>query len=234
MLFRPSGPRGGLNDDRIQPGDLIATGRSLAALTTVGAGTITAAMIAAGIINRTGPTAGYTDTFDTAWNILQALAGNFPQPDTVQGLSFELTFINTVAFANTVAAPTNGGVVLGTNVNVAASLVRDYLVTINNASPPQNFYCGTTSANPTITLNQPYQMGTFDYSNNKAYGQITPGMSVYGTGIPAGATVIGLIQGQQGMVTGFTLSANATATAASVALALTPTITIQGLRSSTL
>ena len=220
MLFRPTGPRGGLSDDRLQPGDILASGRTInASLTTAGSGTVLGAQIASGIIARTGPGGAFTDTFDTAWNIISALAGNFPVLDAVQGLSFEFTYQNQVAFAMTAAAAASSGVVLGSNVNVAASLVRDYLVTILNASPPVNVYGNTTNGSAVVTLVTPILIGDYDLSNNKGYGQITIGQSVYGTGIPAGATVLGLQQGAlagagSSAITGFTLSANATATSA--------------------
>ena len=241
MLFRPTGPRGGLTDDRIQPGDIIASGKNInTSLTTVGSGTVLAAQLVAGVIARTGPTGAFTDTFDTAWNIIQALAGNFPVADVVQGISFEFTYQNQVAYAMTAAAAASSGVVLGSNVNVAASLVRDYLVTILNASPPVNLYANTTNGQAVCTLVNPYYLGDFDLSSNKGYGQITVGQSVYGTGIPAGATVAGVLtsntQGNgNAQVTGFTLSANATATSAAggVLLNFTPTINITGLRSAT-
>ena len=140
----------------------------------------------------------------------------------------------------TAAAAASSGVVLGSNVNVAASLVRDYLVTILNASPPVNVYGNTTNGSAVVTLVTPILIGDYDLSNNKGYGQITIGQSVYGTGIPAGATVLGLQQGAlagagSSAITGFTLSANATATSAAggVLLNLTPTVNITGLRSAT-
>lgn len=229
-LFRMTGRRNGLCDDLLQPGDLTADGRSIGSLTTVGAGTILGSMFAQGILARTGPVGGYTDTTDSAANILAALTGNAPDIDVVPGLAFTFLYQNQVAQAMTLAA--GAGVVLGSNVNVAASLVREYLVTVLNASPPVTLNCNTTNASAAVVLATPIQMGTFDYTQNRAYGTITPGMSVSGTGISAGATIIGLTYGQ-GTITGFTLSSNATATNNGVALACTPTVRIDGLRSAT-
>jgi hypothetical protein len=55
---------------------------------------------------------------------------------------------------------------------------------------------------------------------------ITPGMTVSGTGITAGTRVLGVTQGQGG-VTGVTLDANATATSAAGGVALTFLPTVQ-------
>lgn len=77
-------------------------------LTTVGAGTITAAGIAGGVTNRTGSTAAYTDTTDTAANIVLAL----PNPQI--GQSFFYTYFN-----NTLGLATLTG---GTGVNSAGTI----------------------------------------------------------------------------------------------------------------
>src|SRR5690348_14321496 len=53
------------------------------AITTVGNGTLTAAGLVGGQILRTGPTAVYTDTTDTAANIVTAL-GEFLSGSTFQ------------------------------------------------------------------------------------------------------------------------------------------------------
>lgn len=80
------------------------------ALTTVGAGTITAAGIAGGVTNRTGSTAAFADTTDTADNIIAA------RPNIGIGQSWEYTYYN-----NTLGTSTIGG---GTGVTVSlASLV---------------------------------------------------------------------------------------------------------------
>lgn len=229
-LVRPQVMRNGYPGDRLQPGDLLASGRSVASIATVGAGTLTGAAIAAGVIARSGPTAAFTDTTDTAWNILQALAGNAPEIDVVPGIAFEICYQNTVAYAMTLAA--GAGVILGTNVDVAASTVRDYLCTVLNASAPVSLRGNTTNGSKIVTLETPIQMGTFDTSNGKVYGTITPGMGVSGTGIAASSTVSGLTYGQ-GTITGFTLSANATADGTGVTLAFVPQLKFQGLRSCT-
>lgn len=67
------------------------------AITTAGAGTLTASALAGGIIVRSGPTGAYTDTTDTAALILAALS------DPAVGETFEVTIKNTTAFNETVA-----------------------------------------------------------------------------------------------------------------------------------
>ncbi len=82
---------------------------SSTAITTAGAGTLTAAAIVSGLIVRSGPTAAYTDTTDTAAAIIAALGG------LPVGGAMTLIIKTTVAFVCTLAA--GGGVTLaGTGV----------------------------------------------------------------------------------------------------------------------
>ena len=67
------------------------------ALTTVGAGTITAAAMLSGGVNRTGPTSAFTDTTDTA----AAIQGDWTGGAVSN--SFDLTYINKTAFNATLA-----------------------------------------------------------------------------------------------------------------------------------
>lgn len=98
------------------------------ALTTVGAGTITAAGIAGGVTLRSGSTAAFSDTTDIADNIIAAAFSS----TTAIGSSFTYTYVN-----NTVAAATLGG---GTGVTVSGVTVvppnswAEYLVTYTAAS----------------------------------------------------------------------------------------------------
>lgn len=93
------------------------------ALGTVGAGTLTAAMLLSGLIMRTGPTGAYTDTTDTAALIVAAMGDN-----TQVGDSFEFTHVNGVAYACTLAGGTDV-TLAGTTAN-AASKVRRYRATV--------------------------------------------------------------------------------------------------------
>lgn len=233
MLVRPAVMDGSPNPRNNYPGDLIAGNDNIlgGAIATVGNGTWTGAAIVNGIINRTGPVGAYTDTTDTAVNIIAALTGGATSADVVPGSTFRLIVINTVAQALTFAAGT--GVVAGTGtLNIAASLVREYILTILNSQPQIILQSATTNASAAVT---------FVFSGSQvAYGLgpnstrlITIGALVSGTGITAGTTVAGITLGPSG-ITGITLSANATATNASVALTFGPLIQIDSIRSSTL
>lgn len=233
--IRPVGLGGGVPAKHVDPGDLLLLGEAVnQSLVTIGAGTWTATQIVSGLIYRTGPTAGYTDTTDTAAAILAALAGNQPAAEVMPGTSFRLLLVNSVAFALTFAAGV--GVATGVGVlNVAASTWREYLLTVLNATPSQIITCGTTNASAVVTFVLPPGMLSLPLGSvpNPQGVNITPGATVSGTGITAGTTVIGLTYGQGG-ITGVTLSANATATNNLVALTFGPTVKIDGLRSGTL
>jgi hypothetical protein len=95
------------------------------AITTVGAGTLTAAAIAGGIISRSGSTAAYTDTTDTAAAIIAAMSNE------AVNSSFVLEIRNTVNFPETIAAGT--GVTLSGNTIVPGNSIGYYLVTITGA-----------------------------------------------------------------------------------------------------
>ena len=202
--------KGANNVQAAQNGDITMSQMNFNNVRVVGAYTLSAAHVLGGIINRTGPTAGYTDTFPSALELLQAC------PQLSVGDSFELIIINTVAFANTVAA--GAGIVLGANTAIAASTVREYLLTVLATGFTQ-VVARTVNTNPVIT-----GLSAADAA------QLTAGMGVTGTGIPGGATVIG-VNASAGTVT---ISANATATNQFTALTFTPRIRIDGVRSSTL
>lgn len=87
---------------------------SFTALTTVGAGTLTAANIVGRATNRTGSTAAFTDTTDTAALIFAAMTG------AIAGMAFEYTYYN-----NTLGIATITG---GTGVTVTAGSITNALV----------------------------------------------------------------------------------------------------------
>lgn len=80
-------------------------------ITTVGNGTLTAAAMVGGLIVRSGSIAAYTDTTDTAANIISAL-GDAP----VVGTSWLLYIKNLAAFSQTLSA--GAGLTLSGNKNV--------------------------------------------------------------------------------------------------------------------
>ena len=209
-------------------GDVLDCREVEATLTTAGAGTILGSMFATPILRRSGPAAGYTDTSDTAANIIAALAGNGglnaagvtfediyqPANTPTPGATWRWLYINTVAQAMTAAAGT--GVTLGSNVNIIASNWREYLLTLTNTTAPVLFTASTVNANAVVTP-----------ADVRMLRRITPGMLVSGTGISGGTTVLAV-----GPTT-FTLSANATATGTTT-LTFNPTLRWAGLRSGAL
>lgn len=198
-----------------QMGDIVASQDIIAAgPATVGNGTIVAANIAAGIITRTGPTGAYTDTTDTAANIIATIApynglakGGGVQP----GASFRFRLINTVAFALTLAAGV--GVTLGSNVNVAASSVKEYLLTILNGTP-QTIQSATVDGTTAVITGM--TQGQTD--------QVSTGQLVSGTGISASTTVLSVQPG-----VGVILSAVTTIAGSAVQLTFSPRLRIDSL-----
>jgi hypothetical protein len=211
---RPSVYANEVMERMIAPGDILLLGESIlsGAIATAGAGTWTGAAIATGCINRTGPVGGYTDTTDTAANILLALQGNSPASEVMIGSTFRLLVRNTVAQALTFAAGT--GVKTGTGtLNIANSLVREYLLTVLNASPLQSFACTGTTASAVVTFVLPPNATALPMAGsngNVGVCSVTPGMTVTDTttsgNITAGTTVIGVGQGPGGIIN-VTLSA---------------------------
>ena len=107
--------------------DIALPGRGAkVAITTAGAGTLTAAGIVGGLIVRSGPTGAYSDTTDTATAII-ALLDN---PAT--GDSWEFSIVNGVAFIGTMLA--GAGVTLAGTTDNAASKVRRYHAQVTGAS----------------------------------------------------------------------------------------------------
>jgi hypothetical protein len=90
--------------------------------------TLTAGQLVGGVIMRSGPTAAYTDTTDSAANIVAAI----PNPQV--GTAFRLRIVNTVAFADTIAA--GAGVTLSGTTAIAASTYRDFVGIITNVGTP--------------------------------------------------------------------------------------------------
>lgn len=90
----------------IAPGDGILNSMKDNALTTAGAGTILAALMASGLILRTGPGLAYADTLDTGANLDAAF------PNMQVGDSIDFYHSNNVGVACTITA--SAGCVLNT------------------------------------------------------------------------------------------------------------------------
>ena len=201
----------GANFVRAQmPGDGVLDQTQVFPITTAGAGTLTAAAMVAGIVDRSGPSGNYNETLDTADNLMAA------NPQFSAGDSFEFWYRNTVAFIATLVVAE--GAELVANTAVAASKVRRYLVTILANARRQVFNASTTNLSPTITGLTAAQAQT-----------LVPGMGVSGTGIPAATNVLA-VNSSTGTIT---LTANATATG-TVPLTFFPRYNIKGISSADL
>lgn len=182
---------------------------------TVGNSTLTVSSLLAGVVQRTGPTAGYTDTLPTVDQLVAAV------PTLGVGDSFEFSIRNTVAFLLTMAAGTGWSLspTIGSTVNVAASSVRDYVVTINSTARSRTFSASTTNGSAVLT-----NVSETDAKN------LQPGQLVTGTGIPANTTILGVNLDNLTV----TLSANATATGNNIAVTSSPTATLDSIRVASL
>jgi len=121
--------RGGYEQKEIQAVLPIQPGSGAkVAISTVGAGALTAAAIVSGLIMRTGPTGVYNDTTATATEILAAM------DSPAVGDTFDFVHVNGVAFAATIVAGT-GVTLAGTTAN-AASKVRMYRLTVTDVDTP--------------------------------------------------------------------------------------------------
>lgn len=95
---------------------------SQTALTTAGAGTITAAALLSGLVVRTGPTGAFTDTTDTGTAIDTALAAA-----AQTGVAFIVRYKNTTAFSGTIAGGT--GVTVSGRTVVNPNSDAEFLLT---------------------------------------------------------------------------------------------------------
>lgn len=92
-------------------------------LTTVGNGTLTAALLAPGnLIQRTGPTGAFTETTATAAQLTAAY------PEVENGQSYAVAYSNMVAQTATYAGGTGVTIVTGSKATNAGSGLRDMLV----------------------------------------------------------------------------------------------------------
>lgn len=110
----------------------------ITALTTVGAGTITAAGIVGQTTSRTGSTAAFTDTTDTADAIIAAI------PNARIGVSFVWTYYNNTVATATLAGGVGVTLTGGTTVAGSGGFGR-YLVTYTAASAVSIVFIGGSS-----------------------------------------------------------------------------------------
>lgn len=205
---------GGNDVQKQGPNDIIMDQKRAIPMTDAATAAIPVAAILAGIIDRTGPGAGYADTWPTADAILAAC----PALDT--GDSFEFLFINGVAFANATAAVANSGVTV-VNGAITASLVKRFMLTVQGAGRTAILAAELTNASAVINL---ASLGVSASRAATLAQTIRPGMLVTGTGVQAGTTVLA-VNSVNGTVT---LSLAATVTGTS-AVTFTPRVEIRGL-----
>jgi 3D (Asp-Asp-Asp) domain-containing protein len=201
-----------------------------------------------GDVYRTLMTAGRTDTFPTAEQLMNALRGNINlvtppnnelyglQPNRIvnlawpgnvmpfqPGSSFRRIITATTAFALTMAVAANSGVSLGAapydQTVVAASSWREFVFQILNSTPAITLTVSQVNATRALSIGN---ASTFDLINN-----ITPGMSAYGTNVAANSKVAA-VNRDTGVIT---LDTNVTATLGNNAILFTPTVVVYGLRS---
>ena len=248
MLINLTGMVGG-SEYLFQPGDFINTNETPNTIALDANYTYTGQDIARGDAYRTLMSAARTDTFPTANQLIAAIMGSLNQvsppsnelygiqpnrtvqlawPANIQpfqnGSSFRRIITATTAFALTMAVPVSSGMSLGAapydQTVVAASSWREYVFQILNSSPAVAIACSQINANPVVTV----PPGQLDFINN-----VTTGMSVYGTNVAAGTTVIA-VNRDTGNIT---LSGGAAAITATIALnpiTFTPTVVVYGLR----
>ncbi len=231
--FRMAGYRGGPGGI-LSPGDCLLVPDTFSTLATVGAATIPGSAMVSGVLYRTGSTAGYTDTFDTAANVMAAISANFASgPDIDAGIGFKLRLMNTVAFTETITLGAGMVAGLGTVSSVSASTWRDFLFSFSSTQVPVSNICSTTSGSNVVTWVLGVGQGSELQGPSPLAVNVQPGATCIGTGIPNNTTVLGVTAGQGGTV-GVTLSANATATSAAVMLSFGPAITVSSEGSGTL
>lgn len=197
---------------RAGPGEMIMDQKKRVAVAGASQ-TLLAEHILAGIVVRSGPGAGYGDTWPSADSILAACS------DLDAGDSFEFLLDNSaIAFANTTVA--GAGITLVNGV-VTASLVKRFLVTCIAGGRTQILQGLLTNGGFTINLQTP---GVSASAAAKLAQSIQPGMLVTGTGVGAAAVVTG-VNSVTGVVT---VSVASTATQQS-GVTFTPSIEIRGL-----
>lgn len=205
MIGRPSVRINGVMQ-QAQAGYRMLDGRQVVA-NNGDAVAITVAAILGGIVNRTGSTGATADSLPTVTSILAAL------PELNRGDSFMFSIRMPDANAITLTAGT-GMTAVGT-INVAASNIRSYLLTLTSDNKQTSVQVGSTTNASKVLSN---------LSQTELDG-VGIGMAVTGTGVGASAKVVA-INRNAGTVT---VDVDSTATADNIALTFTPQMTITAL-----
>lgn len=149
------------------------------AITTAGAGVLTAAGLVGGEIIRTGPVAAFSDATDTAANIITAAGG-------IIGSSFSALIKNATAFPQTITAGLN--VTLPMTVLVPPFTVANYVGTISTATTVTFVHVDT----PPICIGGDITAPTFGVLATNGAGTLTAALMAGGltsrTTVAAAAT----------------------------------------------
>lgn len=193
MLARPLVAIGGFTQPA-QPGRPYLDQKAIQTNAGAAAATLTAANILQGVLNRTGPGAGFVDTWPNADDIIAALEN--PQI----GDSWLLVYRNSVAFAMTFAAGT--GIVSGIGtLGCVASSTKIYLHTLLS-----------TKRSTLLVGNQVNATAILNGFTNAQIATIEPGMGVTGTNVAANSVVLGVTPSDSATGATITLNNNVTAT----------------------
>lgn len=231
---------------------MMANPSAVTNINTVGNGVLTAAALVGGAINRTGPAAAFTDTTDSATNIIAALPANTPV-----GYCWPCAIFNQSSFLETIkggAGVTAAGAISPQSTAIfeltytGTGQVSMFAYSPNSFIAPQftsGVVTGTfpqyalTGGNPTIYLSLAALPGTI---NTRTATQMLQDMNNVQTGmnwivriINAGGSTMTV-----GAGTGVTITGSATIAASSwreylatVTNTVTPAITFQNLGTGT-
>jgi hypothetical protein len=194
-------------------GDVLCQAQVIPAAVATQPLTLLAPAILAGIVLRSNG-ANSVDTIDTAANIIAAINSVSGGQAVDVGTTFELTYIQSLAFNSTLTATANTGITV-TNPITNASSVKKFLVTIQNGTPARTVAAASgTNASPILT-------GLTDAE----VAALTPGMIVLNavSGLQ-GTTIIGVNIAARSV----TMSGNANATAI-IAPQFSPRVSFYGL-----
>jgi hypothetical protein len=206
-------------------GDVICTNEVVPAANTSTALTFTGAMLTSSIF-LSNPGGAATYTLDTAANILAAIAPQFAYnvnavntlgSAVFQGIenntAWRIKIVNASANAVTITSTANTGIVVNRG-SVAASVSRDFLVTVKAGAQAQTYTAASTNGSAIVTV-------TSAQAATLVNGMIVTN-SVLGL---QGQTIIA-INTTSGAVT---MSGNANATAAATSINFSPVVQIDGL-----
>lgn len=185
--------------------------KSIGANVTVGNATLTVANFVGGIINRTGPVGGFTDTWPDADQFIAAM------DNPMKGDSWMTVYRNGVAQAMTFAAGT--GIISGIGtLSCAASSTKLYLHTILSVKRTKIIVGTNDGVGPILTG-----------FSNADIANVEQGMGISGTGIPALATVLGATPSDTAGGATITISANTTSANVNTAFTFFPRIQVDAL-----